>query len=220
MTLSYNILESNQEIANKILKALVKELGPHFSSAVEGIREGASNLVKEAIASSPEMQSISGSTFRFDVGLTAAHAAQAVAIFAESISNSVEVKYTPIKKSGRKLKGGITVIIQSLSYQNIPDIPLAWELTSGEKANLKSILLELGDSILVYGYEIQYGPFGRSGGARMKKSAEGTWGVGAGISRVPPNFSGTNSKNFISRALESKDFESSLSTLLVKKLSK
>ena len=131
-----------------------------------------------------------------------------------------KIKYKNVKKSGRKLKGGITIEIQPLAYQNIPNIPLQWDLTSGQQADVKTLLLEAGDSILVFGYDIQYGPFGRSGGARMSRHADESWGMSAGVSRVPPSFSGTRSNNFISRALKNKDFESKLSAVLVKRLSK
>ncbi len=216
----YHILENNQEIANKILTALAEVIGPHFSTAVDGIREDVSAVVKETISSSPEMQSLLGGTLQFDIGLPPGQAVQVVDIFAQAIAANVVVKYKNVKKSGRKLKGGITIEIQPLAYQNIPNIPLQWDLTSGQQADVKTLLLEAGDSILVFGYDIQYGPFGRSGGARMSRHADESWGMSAGVSRVPPSFSGTRSNNFISRALKNKDFESKLSAVLVKRLSK
>ena len=194
----YHILENNQEIANKILTALAEVIGPHFSTAVDGIREDVSAVVKETISSSPEMQSLLGGTLQFDIGLPPGQAVQVVDIFAQ----------------------GITIEIQPLAYQNKPNIPLQWDLTSGQQADVKTLLLEAGDSILVFGYDIQYGPFGRSGGARMSRHADESWGMSAGVSRVPPSFSGTRSNNFISRALKNKDFESKLSAVLVKRLSK
>ena len=161
----YHILENNQEIANKILTALAEVIGPHFSTAVDGIREDVSAVVKETISSSPEMQSLLGGTLQFDIGLPPGQAVQVVDIFAQAIADNVVVKYNNVKKSGRKLKGGITIEIQPLAYQNIPNIPLQWDLTSGQQADVKTLLLAAGDSIRVFGYDIQYGPFGRCGGA-------------------------------------------------------
>ena len=213
------ILDSNKEIANKILKATAEVIAPHFSNAVPEIRKSVQELVKDKIASSLEMKSISGGVLQFDIGLTSSQAAETVNIFAEAVANSVDIKYTPIKKSGRKLKGGITILVQPLTYQNIPIIPLEWELNSGDLADVKSLLLELGDTLLVFTYEIQYGASGRSGGARMVKNMAGSWGLGAGISRVPPSFAGTERNNFITRTLENSSFESELSTLLKSALS-
>ena len=45
----YHILENNQEIANKILTALAEVIGPHFSTAVDGIREDVSAVVKPTV---------------------------------------------------------------------------------------------------------------------------------------------------------------------------
>ena len=214
-----HILESNQDIANKILKALAEVLSPHFSNSIPKIRESVAELVKNEISSSPEMKSISGGTLQFDIGLPSGKAVEVVSIFAQAVADSVEVSYTPIKKSGRKLKGGITILVQPLTNANIPSIPLQWELTSGEIADVKKLLLELGDSLVVFNYDISYGPFGRSGGGKMDKSLEKSWGISAGGSRVPPSFSGTQDNNFITRTLKKKSFESELSIILKKILS-
>jgi len=214
-----HILDSNKDIANKILKGLAEVLSPHFSNAIPKIRESVAELVKNEISSSPEMKSISGGTLQFDIGLRPGQAVEVVSIFAQAVAESVAVKYTPIKKSGRKLKGGIIISIQPLTYINIPDLPLEWELTSGEIADVKKLLLQLGDSMLVFTYDISYGPFGRSGGAKMDKSLEKSWGISSGGSRVPPSFSGTQENNFITRTLKKKSFESELSIILKKILS-
>ena len=203
-----HITDSNQEISNKILKALAEVLSPHFQNTVPKIKKSVVQLVKEAISSSPEMKSISGGTLQFDIGLSSGQAEGVVEIFSQAVANSIDVSFTGIKKSGRKLKGGITITIQPLTYANIPNIPLVWKLTSGEIADVKSLLIQLGDSMLVFPYEIEYGPFGRSGGARMERQKESRWGIGSGSSRVPPSFSGTFTDNFITRTLKKNSFES------------
>ena len=59
---------------------------------------------------------------QFDIGLPPGQAVKVVDIFAQAIAANVVVKYKNVKKSGRKLKGGITIEIKTLAYQNIPNI--------------------------------------------------------------------------------------------------
>ena len=220
MSEGLHILDSNKDIANKILKGLAEVLSPHFSNAVPKIRESVAELVKNEISSSPEMKSISGGTLQFDIGLPSGKAVEVVSIFAQAVADSVEVSYTPIKKSGRKLKGGITILVQPLTNANIPSIPLQWELTSGEIADVKKLLLELGDSLVVFNYDISYGPFGRSGGGKMDKSLEKSWGISAGGSRVPPSFSGTQDNNFITRSLRGRAIEGRMEKIIEQTIKK
>ena len=219
MTEYIRILENNKEIASRILKALAEVLDPHFKAAIPKISSAVSDLVRRKIASSDEMKSLAGGVLQFDIGLTPGQAVETVNIFANAVASRVHIKYRPIKKSGRKLRGGINISIQPVTYGNIPDIPLSWEITSGKTADVKSLLLKLGDTLLVFEYDIEYGNFGRSGGAKMTKNMAGSWGLSSGVSRVPPSFSGTREKNFITRALQSQNFESELSSLLKEILS-
>ena len=219
MAESIRILENNKEIANRILKAMVEVFDPHFKSAIPEISSAVGDLVRRKIASSNEMKSLAGGVLRFDLGLTGSQALETVNIFANAVASRVHVKYRPIKKSGRNLKGGVSIKIQPLTYGNIPDMPLPWKLTSGKTADIKSLLLKLGDTLLVFSYDIEYGSFGRSGGAKMTKNMTGSWGVSSGISRVPPSCSGTRDNNFITRALNNDDFKSELSGIIKKTLS-
>ena len=57
-------------------------------------------------------------------------------------------------------------------------------------------LLQAGSSMIVSGYEYTPSFEGRSGGGVM---------TGGGVWRVPPEFSGTESDNFITRALNNRD---------------
>ena len=61
--------------------------------------------------------------------------------------------------------------------------------------------------------------FSRTGGPIMRKGGDG-WGIAASKSRVPPEYSGTASNNFVTRAMDrmAPELEKKLTVLFRSKL--
>ena len=196
-------IKSKTQIRNAILRALIEEMNPLFKAAASAIKPKVTNLVHRRIIQSEEMSSLQDGVLRFDIGLTSAQASQAVNMFADAISGSVNVAFKKITKKGKGLGGGFTVDIQPEGFSNIDDMATSWELSSGKSASVKDLLLNLGDGIVIFDYDIEYGGFGRSGGARMVGNEGSEWGISSGLSRIPPRYAGVPEDNFITRTLGS-----------------
>ena len=194
-------IKSKTQIRNAILRALVEEMNPFFKEAAVTIKPKVASLVHQRIIQSEEMSSLQDGVLRFDIGLTSGQASQAVNMFADAISNAVNVSFRKITKRGKGLGGGFTVDIQPEGFANIDDMTTSWELSSGKRASVKDLLLNLGDGIVIFDYNIEYGSFGRSGGARMIGSEGSEWGISSGLSRIPPRYAGVPEDNFITRTL-------------------
>lgn len=114
----------------------------------------------------------------------------------DSISNSLVIDFDKIT---RQLKGGITFNFQTKDFSNLLSLPSATVMTqAGQRLEWLNWLLNLGDTTIVVGFEYTPSNMGRSGGGTM---------TGGGLWRVPPNFSGTQDDNFITRSFLGKENE-------------
>ena len=217
---SVSLVESNKQIEQLIIKELTKMVSPVFKGALKPIQDGVREIVHKAILDCPEMKSLNGGTLQWDIGLTSGQAATIVAGWADAVASSVIVEFKPIKIRRKTATGGIVIEIQPSDYSNRlrTDLRAIWgdniEKTSFTP-EVDAILLSWGDRILVVDYDIAYGSFGRSGGARMERNEGGGWGIGQGLSRVPPEYSGTIEDNFITRALLNTKIESQIKTIIL-----
>ena len=176
----------NKEAANKINQI--------FSSRRGRIEGRVKNIVREAILKSPEMQSLRSGDLGFDLGIPANE--DPVPQVAAAIAESIEVAKPNFKASGEKITGKFVINFNSTILFSLLNEDFAKVVTEkGQTLYWLSWLVEEGDSIIVYGWDVEYGPFGRSGGAHMVE--------GIGSFKINPAYSGTPTDNFITRAIDS-----------------
>jgi len=106
------------------------------------------------------------------------------------------VKIQPIKKT---LKGTLEINFQRDDFINLLSLQSGHVLTEkGTDLHWLDWLLIKGDTTIITGYTYIPGPLGRSGGGEM--NIGGLW-------RVPPEFSGTITNNFITRSFKGTEKE-------------
>jgi hypothetical protein len=199
--LTIKLNETDGAIEKKILKSLSKNINKNLkkrgTAAMESLREDFRTWVYEC----PALVALrSASKLRGDLGLTRGGAASASHAIAFAVSQTLRIAYRPWDK---KLLGGyLTINIQPSSFSNI--LGQSWaEYTTEKGVSIPwlSWLLTRGDDVVITGYEVEYGSFGRSGEAHMTGD-----GTGSGmVFRIDPAFSGTRDRNFITEALTSRD---------------
>ena len=215
-----SLVETQRQIEALITEQLTKMVSPVFKRALNPIKSRVREVVHGAILNCPEMQSLNGGALQWDIGLRSGQAADVVNGWANAVANSVIVEFKPIKIRNKSATGGIIIEIQPSDYSNRlgTDLRAIWGDNMEDtafRAEVDAILLSWGDRILVVDYDIDYGNFGRSGGARMKKSKGGGCGIGQGLSRVPPEYAGTLENNFITRALRSTQIQSQIEKIIL-----
>ena len=218
------VAETAKEIEAIMAAELEVKIKSLFSGALKEIKTRVREVVKREISNCPEMKSLDGGVLQFDIGLTGGQATAIVEGWANAVAGSVNVKLRPISM-GKTTTGGITIEIQPEDYSNKLNTELRpiWGDNMDDTsytALVDSLLLAWGDRILIMDYDIEYGSFGRSGGAKMKKKKGGKWGIGAGLSRVPPQFAGTVENNFITRTLGSDVVQVQIKTVIIRALNK
>lgn len=185
-----NLLESDREIQKKINKALSKQATMVMNSAAKDVYNNLKPIVRTAIASSPAISSLRGGRLMADFGLTK----DPTPLIIEAVADSIQVKPKKVTFSGSRAVTGMEIYIQPTSFANLFSLPVAEQVIKDGRLPWLKWLLTLGDTLIIADFGIQYGPFGRTGKARMtRKNAP---------FQVNPQFSGTASNNFISKALK------------------
>ena len=187
--MSIELTESDNIIQKKIHDAYASMLDKHIDKSLSRIKSSLKPVLFSAISSSPEMVSVAGGVLKADFGLTT----NPVSNIASAISDSITIRKLRVRSTGTNMKGGFILNAQPSDYANILGIPQASQPIIGGSLPWLNWLLTLGDSVIIANYTVEYGPYGRTGRARMTESGRPF--------KVNSAFSGDVSDNFITRAI-------------------
>lgn len=206
MTISIKIIDNLKTIEKNILSSFADELNKRLAKSQRQISLGVTGFIPEWISAQPEIQSLLSNSPNSLVGQfgIVASPASIVNTIIEAVVNSANISITPYDKSLRT--GGIQINIQPTDFKNLLGLPDGHTYYAGGDLHWLDWLLTKGDSIIVVGY--QYNPQTGLGRSRLGNMKTG------GSFRVPPEFSGTNDNNFITRALIGPEQTKQVSNLL------
>ena len=206
--ITLKLLDTVPQIEDKVNSAISEQINLLLFQKQSTLLNSAKNMASTWISSQPEMLSLqSSSSFSLagQFGLYAGSGSSVVNAIKNSITNSVSVSF---KKFSKKLVGGLEINFQPKNFINLLTLPEG--IVNYERGSLPWLewLLTKGDSIIVTSY-IYYPStgLGRSGLGNM---------TAGGSFRVPPEFSGMDSDNFVTRALIGPNQEKELTDLFRK----
>ena len=182
----------------------IKEaLAEHINTITEKIDDAYTPRIQELVAREimmqPEIKALIGGPLDGHFGIPTGSASSRVSDIVEAVTESIFVKWWNVPKDFRK--GGLTVRVQPNDFANLLALEAGKVRAKHRKDGPYTMhwlewLLERGDEPIVKGYQYAPGNDGRSGKGIMKKEDAEVW-------RVPPQYSGTEDDNFITRALQS-----------------
>jgi hypothetical protein len=205
MTISLRLVETDNEIAKHINSALANRFNAILRQRVSNIAARIQQLIPSWIKSQPEMLSLLSSNSSSLVGQFGIY--QDTNAIVNSIANSVAAATTiKTRQYTNNLKGGgLELNIQPNNFANLLGLPEGHTVYKDGDLHWLNWLLMRGDQIIVVGYE--YNPqtgLGRSNLGNMKEGSS---------FRVPPQFSGTEDNNFITRALSGPEQEKEITKI-------
>lgn len=208
--ITIKLIEKPSQIEEKINKALAEEINLRLFKAQANIITAAKNLTSEWISLQPEMISLASNdqfSLAGQLGIYAGSGLSITSIIRTAISNSISIKF---KKFSNKLIGGFELNFQPSDFINLLSLPQAVVNYKDGVLPWLDWLLKRGDTIIVanYAYNASTG-LGRSGLGNMKPG---------GSFRIPPQYSGVESNNFITRALIGSKQEEAITKLFKKAL--
>jgi hypothetical protein len=203
--ITLKLLDSVAEIEKKVNEAIANLANQEIGNSRAEILQKCQSLISGWILSQPEIISLNSSSpnsLAGQFGLLPGQAMSATSSIINAVKDSITVK---IAKFNNKLQGGITVEFQPANFINLLNIPQGHTPINGGDLHWMDWLLKRGDNIIIVNY--QYDPksgVGRSGLGQM---------ISGGSFRVPPQFSGTDTDNFITRALIGPTQESEIAAI-------
>ena len=192
MKLFSSIKESVGQIAYKFIQRITDEVNKRFFKKEAKIQATARILLKRYLIAQPEVQDVMNGSLRFELGIIDATSRMLNII--DTLVNSVVVDFTPFTGGLTGIKGSIQIKSINVNYSDIINMPDGIVVTEkGEELPWLEWLLFAGRGIIIHDYRVQFGHFGRTGGAHM---IEGNgWGI-------PGQYAGTDGDNFVTRAIE------------------
>lgn len=184
-----NIVETDTQIAKRIHAAYGAAIQKYLDNATSKVLNSMRPTIVSAIMSSPEIQSIDGGLLKADFGLTSSPAGAIV----DSIVSTLKIQTQKVTTSSNKITGGFIVTMQPNDYSNLFSLPQANQTILNGSLPWLKWLLTFGDTVIIVDSKVEYGPYGRTGLAKM---------IRGGPFKVNSAFSGTIDDNFITRALK------------------
>lgn len=209
MSIGLQITDSIKTIEKNINKAVADLANDIITKNIGKITQSVKNLIPAWITSQPEIQSLLSSdpsSLAGQFGIPGG-TQSIVNSIVHSVMNSTEVKFV---KYTANLTGGLELGFQPSNFANLLSLPDGHTTYSGGDLHWLDWLLKRGDTTIIANF--QYNPrtgLGRSGLGNM---------ISGGFFRIPPQFSGTDSNNFITRAFIGVNQEKQIMSILEKVL--
>jgi len=192
--MSLKLVESDTQIYKKILSALLPEVSTLFNNSANKLNDQIPNILLNNITRQPEYNAlINDPNLRGQLGLVDPQARLSDIISA--ITNNKAVSLNSPKISGNKIVANFSIKMVKSNFADLLSLGSASFISEGgyNIPWLKWLLLE-GDSIIIadYYFQSRFGT-GRTGFGTMRKG--GAW-------RIPPEYAGNISDNWITRAID------------------
>ncbi len=200
MQLKMSLAEDYSAIYKKVLDSLIPDINKMLIRAISKIQPQIKEIIESSLSATPEVQSLMGGNLQSELGVPDAESRikKIISVFAASL----KIDYIPMAKRGNLLYGGFILTAIKGDYSDVLSLPeAAYDTEKGKTIRWLEWLVFLGDNTIIREYTINTDVFNKSRtglGQIMMKSKKGSW-------RVPPEFSGTDDNNFVTRGISKLD---------------
>jgi hypothetical protein len=196
MKFSLKLLETDQQINQKILQALLTEITNFMNSGVAIIKAELPSILQNAIINTPEYISLLNGKLKYEFGIPDSNIKLANLI--EAWLGNIRYPYMKPIIVGNNIKSSFAVNAVRVDFAEVlyTDDALVIDSIRGYNLPWLEWLLLEGNKVIIRQQEVVLGPnkFSRTGFALMRDSNK-SW-------KVPSEFSGTANNNWITRAID------------------
>ena len=203
ITLGCSLVDGATGFADAILDSIIVQLNIGLQSMAIRVSARIGELIVQAIDQSPEAKSLRGGPLQGELGIHASVGADpdhVIAAVGQVLADGMDVEVIPVRKVGKGIEGGMLIKVMKQDMSDVLGIfGASFESERGYQIDWLEWLLKRGDEIIIADYMFQNGSFnGRSRTGLGLMVHKGQW-------RVPPEFSGTTSNNWITRTIVSSE---------------
>lgn len=200
ITLKVRVSDGDQDIEKKVMAAVKKKLGRALKGSALTIKRRIGSVCDLLITRTEEYKSLLTGELLGELGIPDVESR--VRSILKTIREGVEVSVQPIVMSGSRISGGMSISILRSDFEDILDLPASTYVSNGKYViPWLNWLIVQGDRINVVGWDVNFRldaagrARSRTGIALMTPKKGGGW-------RVPPEYSGTVTDNFLTRAFD------------------
>jgi hypothetical protein len=210
------ITTDHKEITNGIKTALRSHLNSALSLAAIDIRSSLYDMIDSLLIGSNTYQSLLTGTLRGDFGL--ADPEVRLKEILETLKKSLEVSFIPVQFRGDNLRGGLVIKLIRADFEDILNLSAASYKSHNFQVEWLRWLLTAGDSVIIATYHVKSTNL-TPGQARASRSGIAIMENGGGW-RVPAEYSGTLSDNWLTRIFDPSKVEKVITDIVEKALSR
>lgn len=196
MLFKVNLLESNKQIAQNILKALLPDTAKYLKDIIKYLQNNLPIVVKQAIINTPEYNSLLGGELQYELGIP--DPSSKLAGLLDIWSTNIKINYSAPVISNSRIKGSFSANMIKVDFSDVlySDYAIVYDNFRGYSLPWLEWLLLEGNKSIIKNHSVVFGPskYSRTGYAIMKESSS-SW-------KVPSQYAGTISDNWITRALD------------------
>ncbi len=196
MRFSLKLVESDKDIQQSMLNAMLPEIKKIIDRAIIKIKNGLPAIVRQAIVDTPEYDSLSYGKLNYEFGID--NISSKLSSLLSVWSTNITYSYQAPKISNNKIKSSFSASMIKVDFSDVlyTDYAALVDTARGYTLPWLEWLLLEGNKTIVKNYEVVFSPskFSRTGVALMRPSSR-SW-------KVPSEFSGTISDNWITRAID------------------
>lgn len=198
ISISIDLVETNQAITKKIHSAIIKSLNKIIAKSVSRISSKIKEQTVAYLKNTPTYESLINGELSKHFGIRVGTGKDKLDAILQTIADNIYVKNDVIHSrfTSNRYRGGLSVRVLKDDFEDILSLPEAQIITEkGTILPYMDWLLIRGNAIIISEYEISFeSGKGRSGGAIMIDSNAGVW-------RVPPQYAGTINDNWLTRSI-------------------
>jgi hypothetical protein len=196
LNINLKILESDNEIQRRLLKALLPDVRKYMNKAINNIKSKLPPIINSAIKSAPEYDAILIGKLKAEFGI--ADSGSKLAGLLDVWSKNIAIEYQNPQIASNQIKSKFSASMIRVDFADVLYTDFA-QVIDNERGYslpwLQWLLLE-GSKTLVKNYEVVFGPNPRSrSGLALMTPSKKSW-------KVPGAFSGTQYNNWITRAID------------------
>ena len=198
-----------------VMQGFIAQLNSKIAGRIPSLLSHIKDGVREALLNAPEFDAIRpNGKYYHEFGLPDAN--ERIAAIVDKLVDSIQVRLTPFRYAGRTVAGNIRVYGLPTKFSEVMGMSEAVIIDKGEAFQWANALLLQGDDIVIQNHLFLSQVISDESNANYSRTGEGFMVERQGKSwRVPPDISGTESSNLVTRCLESPSITQLIETELV-----
>jgi hypothetical protein len=197
MRITLKLADSNAVISNDIINALIPQVNDYLVKSINNLKIILPPVIRQAIITTPEYESILNGQLKYEFGIP--NSGSKLVELLDLWTSRVIVDYNRPRNISKKIKASFSVSMIRADFSDIlgSEAAMVTDNLRGYSLPWLEWLLLYGNKTIVKNYGVIVGPNKRSRtGIAVMRESKFSW-------RVPSQYAGTISDNWITRAIDS-----------------